>query len=427
MNKPIRVLLIGSGGREYALARAIATSPNCAKLFAHPGNDAMEKYAKRLPSEDNLVQQARDNAINLVVVGPEQPLVAGIANTFRAAGIAVFGPDAAAARIEGSKIAMKRLADAARIPTANWQAVESPDAARAELARRGVPVVIKTDGLAAGKGVVVAHHLQDAEAAIVAAMTEKRFGAAGERLIFEDALEGEEISYFAFLDGTGGVLPFASARDWKRASADKNSDNTGGMASLSPVPDLSDAEEAEILSRFIHPVDEHLRREGHGFCGVLFAGLIRTPNGLQLLEYNVRFGDPETQAILPRLESDLLELLWACATGALAKVKSPNFSPDPCLYLVLAARGYPHRYETNTVIGGLATLEEEVGKKEEIRVVHAATQIVNGEWRATGGRVLGISARAPNPCAAQSIIRDALTRLDWPQGFHRKDLLRSPL
>ena len=428
MKDKIRTLIIGSGGREYALARAIAASPNCAELFIHPHNDAITRYAKPLPSNNDIIQQAQKNNISLVAIGPEQPLVDGLADKFREANIPVFGPGAAAARIEGSKITMKQLADKANIPTARWRAAATPAEAHSILNKHGAPVVIKTDGLAAGKGVTVARDRKTAEDAIHSAMTEKRFGGAGERIILEETLDGEELSCFALLDGNGGVMPFPSARDWKRAGPRPDSDNTGGMASLSPAPGITRDEENEILARFIRPVDETLRREGSPFRGVLFAGLMRTREGLRLLEYNIRFGDPETQAILPRLESDLLELLRLCAAGSLNEAPPPRFSADLCFHLVLAARGYPREYQTDTVIKGLAALEKERehtdGDGEEVRIVHAATRRDGGEWRAAGGRVLGLSARAPDLATARTRIRGALARLDWQEGFHREDLLR---
>ena len=457
-DESLNILLVGAGGREFSLARKIIASPLCRRLFVAPLRDgfltlnpahqaqdraqgkAEDKVQDATPadlSSATLIAFAKAQKIDLVVVGPEQPLVEGLADHLRADNILVFGPDAQGAALEGSKIAMKQAADAAGIPTAAWQAVRSLAEAYAFVEQQGAPLVIKTDGLAAGKGVVVAETEVQAKAAIKDAMEAKRFGAAGAQLVLEECLYGAELSYFALLDGAGGVVPLGSARDWKRAGVGDTGGNTGGMGSLSPAPDCTAAEEAEILDRFIYPMDRYLRQKatgtGGGYRGVLFAGLMRTAKGLRLLEYNVRFGDPETQSLLPRLKSDLVPLLLATARGdlrgdlrGLPATALPVWEPSLCLTLVLAAEGYPQAYSTGSVIGGLEALTAgRKGAGDGVWLVHAGTKYESstGNWLADGGRVLALSAVAEDLPTAQAKLRKAVEQVTWPTGFYRSDLI----
>ena len=425
------LLLVGAGGREFALARKLVASPLCAKLFVAPLRDGflgLDKVANESPEDlkhETLLAFAKAQKISLVVIGGEQPLVEGLSNKLRAAGLLVFGPDAKGAELEGSKIAMKQAVAEAGIPTAAWVSADTPEQALAFLAEKGAPLVIKTDGLAAGKGVVIAETTSQAEHAIRAAMCQGQFGNAGARLVLEEQLIGEELSFFALLDGKGGVVPFGSVRDWKRVGVGDTGLNTGGMGSLSPAPNCSAQEEAEIMKTFIRPIDRHLRQEGADYRGVLFAGLMRTSQGLRLLEYNVRFGDPETQSLLPRLKSDLLPLLLACAEGCLDKLTEdelPQWDDRLCLSPVLAARGYPQNYATGSTIDGLENL---LKKRNGVAVVHAGTKYDSstGSWLADGGRVLALSALAGSLQDAQAKLRRAVHQIKWDEGFYRQDLL----
>ena len=438
--EPFNILLVGAGGREFALARKIIASPLCAALFVAPLRDAfcgLEKVQSASPSTltpDGLVAFAKEQKIALVVFGPEEPLVAGVADALRAAEILVFGPDKQGAQLEGSKSAMKQAAQAAGIATAAWQVAESLLEAlhfvQTHFAESpNAPLVIKTDGLAAGKGVVVAESEAQAEAAVRAAMESKSFGAAGARLVLEECLYGEELSFFALLDGTGGILPLGSVRDWKRVGVGDTGLNTGGMGSLSPAPHCDAAEEQAIVEQFIRPMDSYLRTQGANYRGVLFAGLMRTAKGLRLLEYNVRFGDPETQSLLPRLRSDLVPLLLATAQGdfsALPAEAQPVWDSRLCLTVVLAAQGYPREYAKGGTISGLDTLAAQTSAEAGgITVVHAATRCDSstGNWLADGGRVLAVSALADNLPNVKAILQRAIQQVGWHGSFYRTDLV----
>ncbi len=422
----MRVLVVGSGGREHALVWAIAASPLATKVFAAPGNPGTGVLAENVPvgADDiaGLVRWAREHAIDLVVPGPEGPLVAGLADALAEAGIACCGPTAAAARLEGSKAFTKQLCDEAGIPTARWERFDDAAAALEFVRRRGAPIVVKADGLAAGKGVVVAQTEAEAEAAVHAMMGDARFGPAGATVVIEECLTGPELSLFALCDGPDAVF-LGLARDHKRVGDGDTGPNTGGMGAFSPVPgpDGSPLDPAPLLDAFIRPALAVMVARGTPFRGILFAGLMLTPAGPKLIEYNVRFGDPECQAILPRLRSDLLPGLVAACEGELSRFDL-RFRDDSCVAVVMAARGYPGTPETDTVIDGLEAAAATPGAL----LFEAATRLENGRLLAAGGRVLTVAATAPTLTAARTAAYTALDHIIWPEGFSRRDIALPP-
>jgi phosphoribosylamine--glycine ligase len=416
----MKVLVVGSGGREHALCWAIAKSPRCAKLHCAPGNPGIAAVAECVdvaPEDlDGLVAFARGQAVDFVVVGPEAPLVAGLADRLIEAGIAVFGPSQAAAAIEGSKALMKDLCAKYGIPTADYTRFDEPDAAKEYIRARGAPIVVKADGLAAGKGVTVCHNVNEAYAAIDHIMTEQTFGASGDEVVIEQYLEGEEVSFFALVDGNRAI-PFGACQDHKARDDGDKGPNTGGMGAYSPTPLVTPALEREIMARCILPMARGLVAEGKPYRGVLFAGLMMTPAGPRVLEYNARFGDPECQVLMTRLKSDALEALYACATGRLDRVVV-DWRAEAALTVVMAARGYPGSYEKGTEILGLAEAEGIEG----VHVFHAGTRRENGRLLAMGGRVLGVTALGATVAEAQRNAYAAVDRIRWPGGFCRRDI-----
>jgi phosphoribosylamine--glycine ligase len=415
----MRVLVVGGGGREHALCWAIAKSPLLAKLWCAPGNPGIAEVAECVPvgAEDipALTAFARKNAVDLVVAGPEAPLTLGLADALAASGIACFGPSAAAAQLEGSKAFCKQVADAAGVPTAAWARFEEAGAARAHIRAVGAPIVVKADGLAAGKGVVVAMTLAEAEAAIAAIMEDRIHGSAGAAVVIEEFLDGEEVSFFALCDGTE-ALAFGAAQDHKRVGEGETGPNTGGMGAYSPAPAFTPALQAEVMDRFIRPTLAEMARRGTPFRGVLFAGLMLTAAGPKLIEYNVRFGDPECEALLPRLRSDLLPVLARAATGSLAGL-SLDWSPEHSLVVVMAAEGYPVAPRRGTAIGGL----EQAAARA--RIFHAGTtRDPDGVLRANGGRVLAVAGTGRTLPAARDSAYAAVDAIAWPGGFCRRDI-----
>ncbi|MCX8255876.1 phosphoribosylglycinamide synthetase phosphoribosylamine-glycine ligase [Beijerinckiaceae bacterium RH AL1] len=415
-NQPLDVLLLGSGGREHAIASSLSRSPRLGRLYAAPGNPGIAEVATCVALDpqdhDAVVAFCSEKGVGLVVVGPEAPLVDGLVDDLEAAGIPAFGPSKAAARLEGSKGFTKDFCARHNIPTAAYRRCESLDAARAYLAEVGAPIVVKADGLAAGKGVAVASTTAEAEAAL-AAIFGGAFGAAGASVVLEAVLEGEEASFFALCDGTR-ALPFASAQDHKRVGDGDTGPNTGGMGAYSPAPIVDTAMQARIMREIVEPTLAGMAAEGAPFKGVLFVGLMIGRAGPQLIEFNVRFGDPETQAMLPRLEDDLLELLLACAEGRMP-TRPLRFSPDVGLCVVLAARGYPGTPAKGGVITGLADLDGVV-------VTQAGTRREGDRLVADGGRVLGITALGRDVAAARAVAYAAVDRIDWADGFCRRDI-----
>ncbi|WP_423141407.1 phosphoribosylamine--glycine ligase [Parablastomonas sp. CN1-191] len=413
----MNILLLGSGGREHALAWKLAQSPRCDNLFAAPGNPGIAQAADLVTLEAGdhaaVVAFCDANRIGLVVIGPEAPLVDGLADSLRAAGIAVFGPSRAAAQLEGSKAFTKALCDRAGIPTAAYEHVRTEAEALAALTRFGIPVVIKADGLAAGKGVTVAETRAEAEAAIRDIFS-GRFGGA--EAVIEECMVGEEVSFFALTDGAT-VMPFGSAQDHKRVGEGDTGPNTGGMGAYSPARVLTSALEGEVTTRIIAPTVRQLAADGTPYSGVLFAGLMLTAEGPRLIEYNARFGDPECQVLMTRLDSDLVDLLAACAESRLAACAPPRFSPEVALTVVMAAAGYPGEPRKGGAIAGIAAAEA-----AGARVFQAGTALDGGKLVGAGGRVLNVTARAAGVRAAQAAAYAAIERIDAPDLFCRRDI-----
>ncbi len=415
----MNVLLIGSGGREHALAWKLAASPVLTKLYAAPGNPGMagdaECVALDVTDHAAVVAYCREKAIDLVVVGPEAPLVAGLADALTDAGVRVFGPSAAAARLEGSKSFTKELCDRYAIPTAAYGRFDNALAARDYVREQGAPIVIKADGLAAGKGVTVAMTEDEAIAAIDDCF-DGSFGAAGTSVVVEEFLEGEESSFFCLCDGTT-ALPFGTAQDHKRVGDGDTGPNTGGMGAYSPAPVLDEATLARTMAEIIEPTLKGMAEMGTPFTGVLYAGLMLTKDGPKLIEYNVRFGDPECQVLMMRLKEDLLLLINAAVDGQLAHV-SARWRDEAALTVVLAAKGYPASPEKGTVIRGL----EAAGADEGVEIFHAGTAMKDGALVANGGRVLNVTALGGSVKEAQEKAYRAVDLIDWPEGFCRRDI-----
>jgi phosphoribosylamine--glycine ligase len=417
----MNVLIIGSGGREHALAWSLKKSPLLGKLYCTPGNAGIEEVATCLPvAQDDvpgLVKAARDNQIDFVVVGPEVPLALGVADALRKEKIPVFGPNKDAAQIEGSKGFMKDLCARAGVPTAEYKRFTDVEAARTYAQQKGAPIVIKADGLAAGKGVTVAMTMDEALAAINDAMVGGAFGAAGNELVIEEYMEGEEASFFALIDGPN-VLAFTHAQDHKRAFDGDKGPNTGGMGAYSPAPIVTPDIQKKVMEQMILPTAKALNDAGMPFCGVLFAGLMITKMGPRLIEYNARFGDPETQVMLPRLKSDLLDALYKCATGKLNEV-TLEWKDETALCVVMAAKGYPGTYQKGTVIKNL----DKANAVPKAVVMHAGTKRnASGDITAQGGRVLGVTGFGPSITDAKAAAYRAVDAIDWPEGFCRRDI-----
>jgi phosphoribosylamine--glycine ligase len=415
----LKVLVVGSGGREHALVWKIAQSPMLEALHAAPGSRAMEALATCHPGVkagdlDGLVALARREAIDLVVVGPEDPLAAGLSDRLRAAGIAVFGPSAAAARLEGSKAFSKDFMARHDIPTAAYAVFEEAQAAHDHVDRLGRPCVVKADGLAAGKGVAMCPDAAAAHAAIDETMADRRFGEAGDRVVIEEWLQGEEASYYAICDGER-IVTLAAAQDHKRALDGDRGENTGGMGAYSPAPVVSDEVEKKILDRVVVPTIRGMAAEGHPYQGVLFVGLMIDETGdPYVIEFNVRFGDPETQPLMVRMEGDLLPILAAAARGELDEANALGWG-DASVCVVLASGGYPRDYETGKAISGLAALEGD----PQVVVFHAGTRgTTDGDgFETSGGRVLGITARGANVAEARERAYAAVAKVCF-EGMH---------
>jgi phosphoribosylamine--glycine ligase len=416
----MRVLVVGSGGREHALCWALAASPLLEQLWCAPGNPGTAEVAENVPigvmDIAALVEFARAHRVDLVVPGPEAPLVAGITDAMEAAGIACCGPSAAAARLEGSKTFTKEICDAAGIPTAAWERFEDAAAAREMVRRRGTPIVVKADGLAAGKGVVVAATVAEAEAAITAFMEEGSLGESGRTVVIEECLFGEEVSLFALCDGMHAI-PLGAAQDHKRVGDGDTGPNTGGMGAYSPPPALTLDLELEAMGRIIRPALAEMARRGTPFRGILFAGLMLTEAGPKLIEFNVRFGDPECQVLMLRLRADLLLALQAAVDGEL-KNFALRWSEEAAIGVVMAARGYPGTPVKHSPIGSLAAAEVVMGAK----VFHAGTEILDGKLASSGGRVLTVCATGADLGQARAAAYQAVAAIDWPDGFCRSDI-----
>ena len=414
----MNILLLGSGGREHALAWKLAASPSCSKLFAAPGNPGIAEcadiVAMDIADHKAVIAFCHENAVELVVVGPEAPLVAGLADDLRAEGFAVFGPGKGAAQLEGSKGFTKDLCARAGIPTARYERVTSLEAAWGALKNFNAPFVLKADGLAAGKGVVIAETREEAQHAL-SEMFDGRFGSAGSEVVIEEFMRGEEASFFALTDGEI-ILPFGTAQDHKRVGEGDTGPNTGGMGAYSPAPVLSAELQAQAMRTIIEPTVTAMREAGTPFSGVLYAGLMLTESGPQLIEYNVRFGDPECQVLMMRLESDLGEIMLACAEGRLGEIEPPLFSDDFALTVVMAAQGYP---ETPRKGGAIALGGSEA---HGAKVFHAGTAHDGTTLIANGGRVLNVTARGASASEAQQAAYRAVDAIDFPDSFCRRDI-----
>jgi len=412
----MNVLLIGGGGREHALAWKLRQSPLLDILYCAPGNAGIAEVAKcvalDLANHDAVIRFCREKDIALVVIGPEAPLVAGLADDLEAAGIKVFGPSAAAAQLEGSKGFTKDLCAEYGIPTASYRRFADAHAAKAHVKTQALPIVVKADGLAGGKGVTVAASRDEAEAAIDACFA----GALGAEVVIEEFLEGEEASFFALVDGTA-ALPLATAQDHKRAFDGDKGPNTGGMGAYSQAPIMTPALCARVMEEIVIPTVRVMRARGTPFKGVLYAGLMIKDRAPKLIEYNVRFGDPEAQVLMMRLESDLLPALLATAEGRLGKLVL-NWHDEAALCVVMAAKGYPGAYEKGTEIRGLG----EAGADPDVQVFHAGTKLDGTRLLADGGRVLGVTARGKDIAEAKRRAYRAVDKIDWPGGFCRRDI-----
>ncbi|WP_128254476.1 phosphoribosylamine--glycine ligase [Falsirhodobacter deserti] len=415
----MNILILGSGGREHSLAWAVKQNPKCDRLIVAPGNAGIAALAEcaDLDIMDGaaVVAFCETNTIDFLIIGPEAPLAAGVADAARAAGILTFGPSAAAAQIEASKAFTKQLCDDARAATASYARFTEAEGAKAYIRQQGAPIVVKADGLAAGKGVIVA--MSEAEAlAAIDDMFGGSFGTAGAEVVIEEFMEGEEASYFVLSDGVN-VLPIGTAQDHKRAFEGDAGPNTGGMGAYSPAPVLSDAIAKMALEEIVKPCVAELAKRGTPYQGVIYAGLMIKDGLPRLVEFNARFGDPECQVLMMRLGAQALDLLMACAEGKLDSAQV-NWADDHALTVVMAAKGYPGTYEKGSVIRGLETMPE----TSRQMVFHAGTAMKDGQIVATGGRVLNVTARAATLAEAQAEAYRMLDGIDWPEGFARRDI-----
>jgi phosphoribosylamine--glycine ligase len=415
----MNVLLIGSGGREHALALSLVKSPLLTKLFIAPGNPGTARIGENvvvdIADHSAVIDFCRLMRIGFVVVGPETPLVEGLVDALEGAEIPAFGPTKAAARLEGSKAFTKELCRRHSIPTAAFGRFTQREAALQYVRSRGTPIVVKADGLASGKGVIIANTIAEAEESIDS-MFSGAFGSAGAEVVIEEFLQGEEISFFVLCDGRR-ALPFASAQDHKRVGDGDTGPNTGGMGAYSPAPIFGSDLEMRVMREIVTPTIGAMAAEGTPFRGALFVGLMITGGGPKLIEFNARFGDPETQAMLPRLESDLLSLMQQCARGDLT-ADSIRLSRDTALTVVMAAKGYPGAPKKGTEIRGI----EKAGRMPHVIVTHAGTRRDGARLLADGGRVLNVTALAPDIVEAQRRAYAAVDAIDWPGGFCRRDI-----
>jgi phosphoribosylamine--glycine ligase len=415
----MNILILGAGGREHALAWAVKQNPKCDRLIVAPGNAGIAQLTEC--ADIDILDSAAvntfcaENAIDFLIIGPEAPLAAGVADAARAAGILTFGPSAAAAQLEASKAFTKEICDACAAPTAAWARFAKAAPARAYVSEHGAPIVIKADGLAAGKGVVVAM-TQDVALAAIDDMFGGSLGDAGAEVVIEEFMEGEEASFFILTDGIH-ALPIGTAQDHKRVGEGDTGPNTGGMGAYSPAPVLGDAMQAQVMERIVLPTIREMARRGTPYQGVLYAGLMIKDGQARLVEYNARFGDPECQVLMMRLGAQVLDLLLACAEGRLDQARV-NWADDHALTVVMAANGYPGSYARGSVISGLANLPED----SRHMTFHAGTTLVEDKITATGGRVLNVSARGDTLAEARANAYSMVDQIEWPEGFCRRDI-----
>jgi len=415
----VNILILGGGGREHSLAWAIKQNPKCDRLIVAPGNAGIAQIAQTADFDVMngavVAEFVAENAIDFVVIGPEAPLAAGVADRLRDAGVLVFGPSKAAAALEASKAFTKEICDAAAAPTAAYGHFTDAEAAKTYVQTQGAPIVVKADGLAAGKGVIIAETVAQAEAAIED-MFDGSFGAAGAEVVIEEFMTGEEASYFILCDGET-VLPIGTAQDHKRVGDGDTGPNTGGMGAYSPAPVLNAAVAQKAIDEIVRPTMVEMARRGTPYQGILYAGLMIENGQPRLVEYNVRFGDPECQVLMMRLGGQVLDLLIAASEGRLDQVK-PNWADDHAVTVVLAAKGYPGSYDKGSVIKGLDALPQDSSNM----VFHAGTAEKDGDIIATGGRVLNVTARGDSLAEAQKRAYKMVDQIDWPEGFCRRDI-----
>jgi len=416
----MKILVVGGGGREHALCWALKASPLCRKLYCAPGNAGIAQEAECVAIEaediEGILRFCKTQKIDFVIVGPEVSLVMGLINRLSESGIKAFGPSAAAARLEGSKGFMKDLFASQGIPTAAYGRFTEARAAKDFVDQKGAPIVVKADGLAAGKGVIICNTIREAHDAIDHIMIEKAFGNAGSEVVVEEFLNGEEVSFFALVDGLN-TLPLASAQDHKAVGEGDTGPNTGGMGAYSPAQIVDAAMEDRIMTEIITPTVTAMAKASAPFVGVLFAGLMITDSGPKVLEFNVRFGDPECQVLMMRLKSDLLPALLAAVDGQLSSFDL-QWHPDTAMVVVMASNGYPGKYEKGTEIRGSETADTMTG----VKVFHAGTKKNGEKLLANGGRVLGVTASAATTTEAQKLAYAAIKKISWPGGFCRHDI-----
>ena len=421
----MKVLVVGAGGREHTFSWKLAQSPRVTELLAAPGNPGIAQHARCLPIKDNeidaLVAAALRERVDLTVVGPELPLALGIADRFRERGLAVFGPSQAAARLESSKAFAKDLMARHGIPTARFRAFTAAGTARAWCRELGVPLVVKADGLAAGKGVIICRTLDEADAAIALCLDQGAFGAAGASVVIEEFMEGEEASFFAITDGAA-ILPLASAQDHKTVLDGDRGPNTGGMGAYSPAPVMDTAVTERVMAEIVRPTVAAMAKEGAPFAGFLYVGLMITRVGPRVVEFNCRFGDPECQVVIPRLAADLLPLLDAVARGASIPASVP-WAPETSVCVGMSSGGYPGTYETGRPISGIADAEALPG----VQVFHAGTALRDGALVTAGGRVLGVQALGAGVGAAVDAAYAAVARIHFEGAHFRRDIARRAL
>ncbi len=418
----MKILVIGNGGREHALCMFINKSPVCEKLYCIPGSDSIKEIANCFKidpmNNDQVLNFCIEYKIDFVVVGPELPLSNGIVNKLRDGKINVFGPDKKSAQLETSKIFMKNICKKHNIPTAKYSTFDEEKNALDFLNEVSFPAVIKVDGLAAGKGVIISNSKNEASNCIKNIMSKKMFGNSGNNIIIEEFLEGEEISFFALVDTNGFILPLTTAQDHKKIGEGDVGLNTGGMGAYSPVPFISQQQIDSFVNDFIKPIINELKNNNIFFSGVFYAGFIISKDGPKLLEINVRFGDPEAQAIFPRLKTDLLNLLVASTEGKLEQSHSLKWKDNYCMNVVMASKGYPESYKKNTIINGL----NNIVSNENTYVFHSSTKKTDNYWLATGGRVLSISGMGSTLKDAKKNAYNAINKIDWENAYFRNDI-----
>ncbi|MCH7624001.1 MAG: phosphoribosylamine--glycine ligase [Nitrospinae bacterium] len=418
----MRVLIVGGGGREHALAWKIGQSPKVEQIFCAPGNAGTAEVAENvdIPADqvNSLLEFALENKIGLTVVGPEQPLVLGIVDKFQEKSLRVFGPSAQAAELEGSKVFCKDLMKKYGIPTGEYRVFEAPESAQDYVMARKEKLVVKADGLAAGKGVIICNDGHAAVEAIKTIMQDKAFGEAGNRIVVEEFLEGQEVSLLAFTDGET-VLPLDAAQDHKAALDGDRGPNTGGMGAYSPTPIFTEALKREVMETIMIPTVQAMAEGGRPFQGILYAGLMLTANGPRVLEFNVRFGDPETQPLLMRMQNDIVPLFEACIDGSLDQ-QEVEWKPESAVCVVMAAKGYPGSYEKGKVIHGL----QAAGELSDVQVFHAGTKCSDGDVVTNGGRVLGVTALGGDFAKAIANAYNAVEQISWEGVHYRKDIGR---